>query len=289
MSFQHFARECGLEVVDSSPSRRIRRCGTITHPRSKNGAYLWDGERGWAFAWDGDGQPHWYGEARQWTDEDKRQWARDREAERALQAKRHQDAARKAQALIAQASLSTHGYLRLKGFPETQALVLPDETLLVPMRDYSSNELRGVQSIRWLPEDRRWEKKMLAGMRAKGAVLRLGPRQARETILCEGFATGLSIEAAVKWLRLSAAVLVCFSDTNLVTVAPMVKGPAYVYADHDASGAGQRAAEATGLPWCKPDVEGWDANDLHTERGLLAVCRQLMEVKNSRTPHDSKG
>ena len=54
--------------------------------------------------------------------------------------------------------------------------------------------MRGAQLIRWLSEERKWEKKMLPGMRAKGAVLRLGSAAPWLTILCEGYATGLSIE-----------------------------------------------------------------------------------------------
>lgn len=279
MDFLSFARACGLDVRDTHPSNRIRRCPTLAHPRSDNGAYLWDGERGWCMAWDGDGEIHWFGGKREWTAEDKQRWMREREAERAAVARKHQAAAIRAADLIRQCSSGPHGYLRYKGLPDAVALSLPDETLVVPMRDVRTNALAGAQLMRWLPDERKWEKKMLPGMRAKGAVLRLGPRHARETILCEGFATGLSIERAAAQLRLSAAVLVCFSDSNMVHVAPMVKGPAFVFADNDKSGAGERAAKATGLPYCMADVEGWDANDLHYERGLLAVCQALARLR----------
>lgn len=278
-TFYDFARACGLDPRDLHPSRKIRRCPTLAHPRSDNGAYLWDGERGWCMAWDGDGEIHWYGEKREWTEADKREWRQAREAERAIEQRKHQAAAVRASELIAQCSSGPHGYLRYKGLPDVNALSLPDETLVVPMRDMHTNALRGAQLIRWVAEERRWDKKMLPSMRAKGAVLRLGPRMAHETILCEGFATGLSIERAAAQLRLSAAVLVCFSDSNMAHVAPMVKGSAFVFADNDASQAGERAAKATGLPYCMADVVGWDANDLHAERGLFAVCKALMEVR----------
>ena len=116
-------------------------------------------------------------------------------------------------------------------------------------------------------------------MRAKGAVLRLGPKRAQETILVEGYATGLSVEMAVRQMRLSAAVLICFSDANLVSVASQVRGRAYCFADNDESGAGQRAAEKTGLPYCMADTVGFDANDEHKKNGLMAVCQRLTKVR----------
>ena len=74
-------------------------------------------------------------------------------------------------------------------------------------------------------------------------------------------------------------MLVCFSANNLEHVAPQVRGRAFVFADHDASGPGQRTAEATGLPWCMSPIEGEDANDLHQRAGLMAVCAQIMAVR----------
>lgn len=152
------------------------------------------------------------------------------------------------------------------------------------MRDYATNELRGAQVIRWTdtedePGVMRWQKKMTYGMQARGAVLRLGPARAQETILCEGYATGLSIELAARQMRLGAAVLVCFSDSNMVHVAEKTKGHRYCFADNDRSGAGERAAKETGLPYCMSPVLGEDANDLHKRAGLMALCSHLMRVR----------
>ena len=171
-----------------------------------------------------------------------------------------------------------HGYLMRKGLKETLGLVLPDGDLMVPMRSMATNALAGAQLIRWNSDERRWEKKMLPGMRARNAIFRIGPKWASETILCEGYATGLSIEMAVRTLRLNAAVLVCFSDGNMLSVAPMARG-ATVFADNDESGAGERAARSTGLPYCMSDVTGEDANDLHQRAGLLAVCSLLVAAR----------
>jgi putative DNA primase/helicase len=150
------------------------------------------------------------------------------------------------------------------------------------MRNLETNQIQGMQTIAWLPEDRRWEKKMAAGMRAKGAVLRLGNQRAKETFLCEGYATGLSIEIALRRLRLNASVLVCFSDSNLAHVAPMVSGTAFVIADNDVSLAGEKAARKSGLPWAMSDKVGEDANDLHQRAGLAALCKLILDLRRPR-------
>lgn len=278
MSFVDFARAHGV-VIDRLEVGRLRRCATSGHPRRRNGAYRFDGRRGWCMAWDGDGLVHWYGETGTWTPADERAWKARQDAERARTTAGWHRAAQRAADLMAQARLGPHGYLRFKGLGETPALGLPDESLLVPMRDVRTNALMGAQLIKWDMQARRWGKKMLPGMRAKGAVWRSGPRHAAMTVLCEGYATGLSIEAAVRHMRLSAAVLVCFSDHNLVHVAPVVVGMAVVFADNDASGAGVRAARATGLPYCMAPREGWDANDWHAECGIYPVAQALMDVR----------
>ena len=198
-TFSDFARACGVLVGDLYPSERIRRCATTAHERSKNGAYFWDGQRGWVMAWDGDGEVHWYGgEFKPWTDEEKRAWAKKRAAEQQKQKARQQRASLQAEALIRSCIPGLHGYLHRKGFPALKGLIAEDDSLVIPMRDVSDNRILGVQRIRWDEAERAWVKKMAYGMRATGAVLRLGPPRAPETILCEGYATGLSIDAAVK-------------------------------------------------------------------------------------------
>ena len=44
-AFIAFARAHGVEIDASKldDSGKLRRCGTTDHPRSKNGAYVWDG------------------------------------------------------------------------------------------------------------------------------------------------------------------------------------------------------------------------------------------------------
>lgn len=192
----------------------------------------------------------------------------------------HKRAAARAGEVIKGCKPGTHNYLRSKQLPDAIGLVNAENELVVPMRSLDTNELVGAQVIRWLMEPREWEKKMLPGMRAKGAVLRLGPRQSGECWLVEGYATGLSVEAALRRLSVKASVLVCFSAHNLVHVASGVSGRRFVFADHDASSAGQRAAKDTGLPFCMSPVLGEDANDMHARAGLMAVSKLMMEARH---------
>jgi len=185
-----------------------------------------------------------------------------------------ENAARRAQELLESATPGGHAYLKEKGFHDAEGLVLPDSALFVPMRNWKTNALQGAQIIR--ADGDAWGKKMIHGMRAKGAVLRLG--NGREAILCEGYATGLSIEMAARRLCLSASVLICFSAGNLAHVGSLLSGRRYAFADNDP--AGIKAAQ--GLPYCMSEIVGNDANDDHQQFGLMSVTRKLMEVRRSQ-------
>ena len=55
--------------------------------------------------------------------------------------------------------------------------------------------------------------------------------------------------------------------------------PIYVFADNDESKTGEKAAADTGLPWTMADQVGWDANDLHLEKGLFQLVGKIMELR----------
>lgn len=190
----------------------------------------------------------------------------------------YRKAAARAATLIKACAIGQHPYLAEKGFPDARALVMEDGSLVIPMRDCVSDALVGAQVVRLV--DNKWEKQMLPGMRAKGASLRIGNHRASETWLVEGYATGLSVDAALKLLRLSASVLVCFSAHNLVHVAGRIPGRRFVFADHDSSRAGETAAIATGLPYAMAPIVGQDANDLHRSEGAIAVAKLIMEARS---------
>jgi phage/plasmid primase-like uncharacterized protein len=288
MSFIDFARAHGVEIDPARfhPGQKVQRCGTTSHPRSKNGAYSWDGQRGWVFAWDGEAAVQWFDDpnAKPWTEEEKRAWRAKKDAARAATEHEYRRAAQRSAEMLRTTTPDRHDYLIRKGLPDAKGLCLPDGGLFVPMRDWQTNELRGAQVIRWTDSEEepgvmRWHKKMTYGMRARGAVLRIGPARAAVTILCEGYATGLSIELAARQLRMNAAVLVTFSDSNLVYVAQQTTGRRFCFADNDKSGAGERAARQSGLPYCMSPVVSEDANDMHKRAGLMAVCALLMKAR----------
>ena len=280
MQFDAFCRAHGLIVDGITPGRWVR-VPTTDHPRKRNGAYKYLGDIGWvqnhALEMDvstwrasddelrGVDVQRIVRQAAEFDDKMRRGWAR---------------AAEKAEQLVARARQGEHNYLHLKGFGDQPGLVL-DDALLVPMRHWRTNRLVGVQTIRWLEAERRYEKLMLPGMRAKGAVLRLGSPQAARTWLVEGYATGLSVEAALRLLRLRDSVTVCFSAGNLIHVAQQLLGEAQtvaVFADHDASGAGERAARTTGAPWCMSPRQGEDANDMHQYEGIFRLANLMLSV-----------
>jgi phage/plasmid primase-like uncharacterized protein len=277
MTFIQFCESHGLVIRSLKIGEKIQRCGTREHPKSTNGAYLFDGRRGGCMAWDAGGKWYWFNDpnAKPYSDEEKRAWAmRQREAE-AERERAYANAAKQADIVLRSCEQKTHGYLKQKGFIDRLAHVDADDVLHIPMRDWQTNRLRGTQRIFWA--DERWQKKMTHGMQAKGAVLRIGGLRARETWLVEGFATGLSVHAALG--SLDANVVCCFSDSNLVHVASVTTGTRYVFADNDESGAGERAALATKLPYVMAPTVGHDANDWHVSAGIFAVKDAILKKR----------
>ena len=275
--FSAFCRAHGL-IVDGIDAGRWVRVPTTDHPRKRNGAYKFLGDIGWV-------QNHA-------VDMDVSTWRADRDVPAADVRRIHEQAAQfddkmragwrkaaaRAQAAVDTAQLGEHNYLVMKGFGEKPGMVCADGALLVPMRHWRTNHIVGAQLIRWLEAERRYEKKMLPGMRAKGAVLRLGSPQAARTWLVEGYATGLSVEAALRLLKLRDSVTVCFSAGNLVHVAEQLGIDAVVFADNDESGAGERAAKATGRPYCMSKAVGEDANDVHRRRGVFSLANVMVSA-----------
>lgn len=281
MDFMSFATAHGLQINRLHPADKVQRCATLDKPHHKNGAFFWDGFNGWVSDWAQGGEINWFDNPKEktWTDADRKAWVQRKQAALVRQEEGWARAAELAKKMLQDTELKTHDYLLYKGLPDSVGLVNEANELLIPMRNMHTNVLQGAQVVRWLADERRYEKKMLTGMRAKGCVLRLGPKQASEAILCEGWATGLSIDLAVRLMRLNMAVLICFSDSNMAHIATMVKGRAFCYADNDVSGAGERAAQKTGFAYCMSEVVGNDANDDHKKFGLMNVAKKLMEVR----------
>ena len=282
MSFVNFARAHGVDINPNNlyPSDRIRRTGTVDKPSSKNGAYFYDGQRGWVMNWAEEARVIWYEDpnAKPWTDQEKREWAAKRNKANADKDNSYQMAAERADILLRTAKMEQHPYLEIKGFADMQGNVMGGK-LLVPMRNVITGKLQGFQEIYWDEPNRKYEKKMLHGMRAKNGVLYMGSKEATETWLVEGYATGLSLHKALRSVGLNAAVVVCFSAVNMIQVADQIKGDRYVFADNDESKTGEKAAIETGLPWTMADEVGMDANDMHDKLGLMSVVKKVMDLR----------
>jgi putative DNA primase/helicase len=253
---------------------RWHRVKTADKPRKKNGAYLFDGQRGVARNWATMTDYAVYKDetSSRISIADYREQIRRSNAERAM---RHQAAAKLADRMLGNAVVGLHPYLDRKGFPKEVGFVLDGE-LLVPMRDIRNYRLlTGLQRI-----DADGRKMFLSGSRAQESIFKIGSGEARERWLCEGFATGLSLYAALRDLRRQAQVIVCFSAGNILAVSKLVKRPAFVFADNDASGTGQKVAEDSGLPWVMPEEVG-DANDVHAAKGLRAVVQLLLKRQSA--------
>lgn len=196
--------------------------------------------------------------------------ARSREFAR-QQVRRQSQAAGEAEQMIREATMATHPYLVRKGFPNLLGLVHSDK-LLVPVRD--ATDYSRVISVQLI--DAAGEKKFLTGGRTRCGVYRMGviPGHARRVALCEGYATGLSLYAALQRLPGPHTIIVCFSAGNLELVAQHFP-TALVCADNDESKRGEQAALATGLEWRMPPDVGTDFNDMHQKCGVYAVTELL--------------
>ncbi len=236
--------------------------------------------------------------AREFTAEERRTWA---DRRRALEAEREAErraaterAATKAASMWAagrDADEEHHDYLQRKRIPGIGARLLRDQ-LLVPMR-HGPGALVGLQVIQ--PDGSR---KFLTGTPAGGAYTVLGkPSRRGHVVICEGFATGVSIHQATGW-----CVVVAFSAGNIGAVAAKIRAAlpeaqVCIGADDDAFTAGnpgRSAAAATGLPvalplWAGERGRGTDFNDLHVDEGLDAVRACFDDPQPIDEPPRSEG
>jgi len=280
MTFEQFAASHGLIMDAGIVPGRWMRVPTVDHPRSDNGAYKYLGDVGWVQNWATMPEPvTWRPEKHEIQRIDVERIRRDAERHQRRVRDGWARAASRASEIISKAKQDEHPYLECKGFSDHKGLVTDDGALLVPMRHWRTNALVGLQIITWDAEARRYDKRMLPGMRARGAVFRLGSARAPRTWLVEGYATGLSVCAALSLMRLRDSVLVCFSAGNLVAVSKDIGTQGLVcFADHDRSGAGEHAAKEAGIPYVMAPTPGDDANDMHRHDGIIRVAALMRRV-----------
>ena len=190
-----------------------------------------------------------------------------------------------------------HPYLARKCFAEEMGLVIADPRPLMPsspLGDAMSAALpegdgpllvvpgrigQRLTTMQFITPDGA-KKNILRGQMG-GAFHRIAT--GRETWVCEGIATALSVRAALRLLGRSATVLSAFSAGNVGKVSSGLHG-SVVAADHDAPndglgglGAGEYYARKSGRAWSMPPVVG-DWNDLHQAEGLRAVALHLRGI-----------
>ena len=255
MSFQQFAEQHGL-IIDHVLLDRWVRCPTIDHPHSRNGAYIFDGNSGavqnWAIhekpiRFQGKADPQFRAKAKITADNRKEE---------------NEKAAKRAGWIMNQATKKHHPYLVAKGFPDATGYVWND-SLLIPMR--IDQKIVGLQMIK--PDGK---KTFLKGQITKGAEAIIDAKGVH--ILCEGFATALSIRRALKAVNTRYTIHVCFSAGNVKHLAKKYPD-CVIVADHDPVGI--RVAKESGRPfWVSPNNKE-DFNDYELRVGACVAGKSL--------------
>lgn len=269
MNFDQFAAAHGVVVGRIVPGK-WQRFPTTDKPRHRNGAVKHMGT--WALVqnWATQTEPSI------WRSEGESTAAQNRIAEVAQQAHREtsaaaQKAAQKAETMLSKCELATHPYFASKGFPDELVNVWKkdeENIALIPMR--AAGRIVGAQCV--APDG---DKKFLYGQRSSNAEFVFGNRGLN--VLCEGYATGLSVIRVMQALKVPARVHVGFSAGNMKKVAAALSS-GYVIADNDASGTGEKAASEIGWPYWMSEVVGEDFNDAHQRLGLFGLSMQLKKV-----------
>jgi len=262
MRFEEFARSHGLIIEGVIPNRWVA-VPTVDHPRKRNGRYKYMGSIAWLQNWATMQSPVvWRGE--EGVSVSVRSMLQKANKDRQEEAKK---AAAKAGWILHQCKQDIHPYLISKGFPEETGNVW-EGNLVIPMR--ANGKLVGCQII-----NDKGEKKFLKGQTTKGAAFVMDAKGV--PILCEGFATALSIRAAMKLIKIRYTIYCCFSASNMQHIAGQVRG-GIIVCDNDLNSVGENAARATGKPYWISDVAGFDFNDHWRAKGEFHASQSLKKT-----------
>jgi putative DNA primase/helicase len=263
MDFVSFCRERGVMIDSVPPIGQWVRFPTVDHPRSKNGAVKFMGDIGFV-------QNHAMDvEVSVWKSSipiNRVAIARIQKESKLEADKRNTLASNRAKEIIKESSTASHPYLIKKGFDREVGYVYQG-SLVIPMR--IDSQLVGVQLI-----GENGEKKFLYGQRTNDAEFIMDNRGRH--IHCEGYATGLSIQQALRSLKIKYTIHVCFSANNLLRIAKRYGG--VVVADNDESGTGEKVAKETGLKYWMSDQVKEDANDYHLRVGTFRFSQALRSL-----------
>ena len=257
MIFEDFARLHGLLIKELILDRWVR-VGTEDHPRKQNGAYIFDGHKG-AIINFAVHDKHILFKSEEPFVPDPNAHKKMLAAKQEHEAKQRKAAA-KAAFILNNAVKDQHPYLLKKGFHDKG--LIWNGLLALPMR--IQQNLVGCQLI-----SQDGTKRFLSGQRTKGASLVIDNKG--RNILCEGFATGMSVRRAMKHLRERYTIHVCFSAGNMLEVAKGLRD-LLVIADNDPMGVATAKKIA---PHYWVGEAGEDFNDTEQRIGTAAVSESL--------------
>ena len=249
MTFEQFCALHGVTLTSIPMHGRWVRMPTEDKPKHRNGAVKFLGDMGFVQNWATMTEPAvWKAEGDSHAVQKKIRETANRAAQESAALARN--AAQKAQMILAECELATHPYLAAKGFPDEVVNVWNCETdniMVVPMR--RAGQIVGCQQIK--PDG---DKKFLYGQRSGGAEFIFGQRGTH--VLCEGYATALSTQQALRNLKVQYVLHATFSAGNMKKVAENLP-TGLVIADNDASGTGEKVAREIGWPyWISDAVSG---------------------------------
>ena len=171
-----------------------------------------------------------------------------------------------------------HPYLTKKGIDNASGIarISADGKLLVlPVYQYQEDGSYRIVSIQRISAT--GKKEFHRGCPMKGGFMGL-PGTGR-TFICEGFATGVSINKAT-----GAEVVIAFNCGNLPKVAEMFKASRpTIVADNDESGKGEEFARQCDCPYILIPEVGMDANDYASRYGLERLAEILSPKQEEKT------
>jgi phage/plasmid primase-like uncharacterized protein len=250
--FKRFAKLFGLILDDVIPNKIVR-CSTLDHPEKKNGSYFISQDNAWIMNWSIHEKPVLFNG--------------DVPLDLIPECEHKKDTA----VDYTEASKRTRTYLLVSEFCENEYLrskkISPpigpmyNDYLVIPVMEHGTQTITGSQLI--YKSGDKFIKKFMPGTKTKGSSLLLTSDnpESVQIILCEGYATGLSIRQCCSKL---IPVVVCFYAGNLPVIAGLQKAinpkaKILIYADNDK--AGLYFANKARVPYVVSDKLNNDAND----------------------------
>jgi putative DNA primase/helicase len=121
-------------------------------------------------------------------------------------------------------------------------------------------------------------KRFLSGQVTKGASAVFDAKG--KDVVCEGYATALSVRKAMKHLGIRYKIHVAFSANNMLEIAKDLD--CIVIADNDPVGV--KTAKQIGKPYWVSDTEGEDFNDMERRVGVEQISLTLAPLLNKSDP-----